>query len=160
MAGQRDGEKVVATNRQARRDYEVLDTFQCGLVLRGAEVKSLREAKVQLADTYARLVDDEVWIHGLHISPYSHAARQGQPEPDRDRKLLLHRHEIDELRDRLARERLALVPLRLYFKDGKAKLELGIGRGRRQIDKRQLLAKREADLEARRAMARAGRSTA
>lgn len=155
--GRDDGATVIATNRQARRDFDILDTWEAGIVLRGAEVKSLREAKVQLADTYARLVDDEMWIHGLHISPYSHAARQGQPDALRDRKLLLHRHQIEVIADRLARDRLSLVPLVLYFKDGRVKIEVGIGRGRRQVDKRQVLAKREADMEARRALARGNR---
>lgn len=158
MARGRDaGETVIATNRQARRDYDIVDVWEAGIVLRGAEVKSLREAKVQLADTYARVVDDEVWIHGLHISPYSHAARQGQPDPVRDRKLLLHRHQIEVISDRIARERLSLVPLVLFLREGRVKLDIGIGRGRRQVDKRHVLAKREADMEARRALARGAR---
>lgn len=155
-AGDDPQNRVVATNRQARRDYEILDTMECGIVLRGSEVKSLRESNVQLADSYARLSDGEVWLHGLHIAPYSHAGVE-VPQADRTRKLLLHRAEIDRLRARLDHERLALVPLRLYFKAGKAKLELGVGRGRRSQDKRQAIAKRDADLEARRAMAQANR---
>lgn len=155
-AGDDPQNRVVATNRQARRDYEILDTVECGIVLRGSEVKSLRESNVQLADSYARLRDGEVWLHGLHIAPYSHAGVD-VPQADRTRKLLLHRAEIDRLRARLDQERLALVPLRLYFKAGKAKLELGVGRGRRAADKRQAIAKRDADLEARRAMAQANR---
>jgi SsrA-binding protein len=150
---------VVASNRRARRDYEILDTWECGLVLQGSEVKSLRESKVQLADAYARLIGDEVWLVGLHIAPYSHAAAQGGHEPDRDRKLLLHRHQIDVLRARLDQERLTLVPLALYFSDGRCKLELGLGRGRRQYDKRQVIAEREADREARRAMVRGAKGT-
>jgi len=145
---------VVASNRRARRDYEILDTWECGLVLRGSEVKSLRESKVQLADAYARLIGDEVWLVGLHIAPYSHAAVQTGHEPARDRKLLLHRHQIDGLRARLDQERLTLMPLSLYFSEGRCKLELGLGRGRRQYDKRQVIAEREADREARRAMVR------
>lgn len=157
MAGRADGITVIATNRVARRDYEILDSWEAGLVLRGAEVKALREAKVQLADSYARLVDGELWMFGVGITAYSHASSHIPPEPLRDRKLLLHRHQVDVIRDRLARERLSLVPLSLYFKGSRVKVELGLGRGRRQVDKRQAIAQREADLEARRAMARGGR---
>lgn len=149
------GSQVVATNRQARRDYEILDTFEAGIMLVGSEVKALREAKVQLSDSYARIIDHEAWLIGLHISPYSHASPMFSHNPDRQRKLLLHRQEIERLRARVDQERLALVPLSLYFKDGRAKLELGLGRGRSSVDKRQVLAKRDAELEARRAMARA-----
>ena len=148
---------VVATNRQARRDYEVLDTWEAGIMLKGSEVKSLRESKVQIADAYARIVDGEAWLIGLHISPYSHAAEVFGHDPDRDRKLLLHQHEIDVIRAKLDQERLTLVPLSLYFIGGRAKLEVGLGRGRKEIDKRQLLAKREADREAQRAMANSRR---
>lgn len=152
--GRKDDRVVIATNRQARRDYEILDTWETGVVLRGAEVKALREAKVQLGDSYARLVDGEVWVFGVGITAYSHASTQVPPEPLRDRKLLLHREQIDMIRDRLTRERLSLVPLSLYFKGSHVKLELGLARGRRQVDKRQAIAARDADMEARRAMAR------
>ena len=152
--GRNDGTTVIATNRLARRDYEILDTWECGVVLRGAEVKALREAKVQLGDSYARLVDGEIWVFGVGITAYSHASTQVPPEPLRDRKLLLHREQIDQIRDRTNRERLSLVPLSLYFKGSNVKLELAIGRGRRQVDKRQAIAQRDADMEARRAMAR------
>ncbi|WCO68748.1 SsrA-binding protein SmpB [Iamia majanohamensis] len=152
-----DGTTVIATNRVARRDYDVLDTWECGVVLRGAEVKALREAKVQLADSYARLVDDEVWVFGISITAYSHASKQVPPEPVRERKLLLHRHQIDLIADRQARERLQLIPLSLYFRDGRVKLELALARSRRKVDKRQLIAERDAEMEARRAMARGGR---
>jgi SsrA-binding protein len=153
------GAKVIASNRQARRDYEILQTWEAGMVLRGSEVKSLREAKVQISDAYARIIDNEAWVVGLHIAPYSHAGVQGALDPDRDRKLLLGRHEIDMIRARLDQERLTLVPLALYFKDGRAKLEVGLGRGRREIDKRQVIAQREADREARRAMVRGAKGT-
>jgi SsrA-binding protein len=153
------GVKVIASNRQARRDYEILQTWEAGMVLRGSEVKSLREAKVQISDAYARVIDNEAWVVGLHIAPYSHAGVQGALDPDRDRKLLLGRHEIDLIRARLDQERLTLVPLALYFKDGRAKLEVGLGRGRREIDKRQVIAQREADREARRAMVRGAKGT-
>lgn len=157
MSPRATGVKVIATNRQARRDYEVLHTWECGVMLHGSEVKSLREAKVTLADAYARLVGDEVWIIGLHISPYSHAAEHNGHEPVRDRKLLLHRAEIEELRARVEQDRLTLVPMALYFKDGRCKVEIGLGRGRKTYDKRQLIAKRDADREARRAMAQANK---
>ncbi len=153
-----DGVKVVATNRRARRNYEILDTFEAGLVLRGSEVKSLREAKVTVGDAYARIIDHEAWVIGLHISPYSHAGGAfGDLDPDRDRKLLLQRLEIDRIKARLDQERLTLVPLSLYFKDGRAKLELGLGKGRTGVDKRHQLAARDAEREAQRAMARGRR---
>jgi SsrA-binding protein len=147
------GATVVASNRQARRDYEILETIECGLVLHGAEVKSLREAKVQLTDAYARINDGELWLQGLHIAAYSHAAAFS-PQLDRTRKLLAHRNEIDRLQAKLDQDHLTLVPLSLYFKDGRAKVELGLGRGRKHFDKRQVIAERDADLEARRAMSR------
>jgi SsrA-binding protein len=149
--------KLVATNRQARRDYEILDTVECGIVLRGSEVKALRESKVQLADSYGKVGRGEVWLHGLHIAGYSHAGRFDSHAPERERKLLLHRTEIDRLRARVDQEHLALVPLSLYFKEGRAKLELALGRGRRQHDKRQVIARRDAELEARRAASQANR---
>ena len=151
------GVKVVAANRRARRDYELEDTFECGIVLRGSEVKSLRESKVQLADAYARPEDGEVWLVGLHIAPYSHAAGVEELDPDRPRKLLLHRREIDRIAARVAQDGLTLVPLSLYFRDGRAKVEVALGRGRRQHDKRQEIARRDAEREARRAMARDAR---
>ena len=153
------GTKAVATNRRARRDYDLDDSFECGIVLRGSEVKSLRESNVQLAEAYARPERGEIWLLGLHIAPYSHAGGVEAPDPDRPRKLLLHRREIDRIAARVDREGLTLVPLFLYFRDGRAKLEVALGRGRRQYDKRQEIARRDAEREARRAMAprRAGR---
>ena len=151
------GSRVVATNRQARRDYEILETEEAGIALRGSEVKSLREAKVQLSDAYARFEGDELWLLGLHIAPYSHSGAHTGHDNDRPRKLLLHRRQMDHLKVRVDQERLSLVPLSLYFKDGRCKVEIALGRGRRSYDKRQAIAKRDADLEARRAMARANR---
>jgi SsrA-binding protein len=151
------GVKVVATNRQAGRDYEILDTFEAGMVLNGNEVKSLREAKVTLNDSYARVIDGEVWILSLYIAPYSHADTQIEIDTDRDRKLLMHRAEILRLGARIAQDRLTLVPLSLYFKEGRAKIELGLARGKAKGDKRQDIAKRDADREADRALARARR---
>jgi SsrA-binding protein len=150
-------EGVVATNRQARRDYDVSETFEAGIVLRGSEVKSLREAKVQLSDTYARLIDGEVWLVGLHIAPYKNASTQGGHEPERDRKLLLHRKELEGLRIRIDQQRLSLVPLQLYFKGGRAKVELGLGKGRKTEDKRQVIANRDMERDAARELASARR---
>jgi SsrA-binding protein len=146
------GTKTIATNRRARRDYEVLETIECGIALKGSEVKSLRDAHVQFADANGWIRDGELWLVGLHIAEYSHASGVFSHDPDRDRKLLVHREEIDRLRARVDQERLALIPLALYFKDGRAKVELAVGKGRRQYDKRQLMAKRDAELEARRAI--------
>ena len=147
------GTKVIATNRRARRDYEILETVEAGLVLKGSEVKSLREAHVQFADANGWIRDGEAWLIGLHIAPYSHAVGNAfSPDPDRERKLLLRRDEIQRLKSRVDQDRLALIPLSLYFKDGRVKVELGLGKGRKHYDKRQVLAKRDADLEARRAL--------
>jgi SsrA-binding protein len=157
MSPRPTGTKVVASNRQARRDYDVLDSWEAGMVLQGSEVKSLRESKVQLADAYGRFDGGEVWLVGLHISPYSHAAGHNGHDPDRPRKLLLNRREIDEIRTRVDQERLAIVPLALYFKDGRAKVEIAVGRGRRSYDKRHVIAERDAAREADRAMSRRGR---
>src|SRR3954453_6460370 len=141
------GVKVIATNRQARRDYSVLDSVECGIVLQGSEVKALREAHVQFADANGWIRDGECWLVGLHIAPYSHAAGVNGHAPDRDRKLLLKRDEILRLKSRVDQERLALIPLALYFKNGRVKVELALGKGRKHYDKRQLLSERDAALE-------------
>jgi SsrA-binding protein len=146
-------EGVVASNRQARRDYEIIDTVEAGIVLTGSEAKSLREAKVQLSDTYARIINGEAWLIGLHIAPYRNASSQGGHEPERDRKLLLHRKELEALDIRIAQQRLSLVPLSLYFKEGRAKLELALGKGRKTEDKRQVIANRDMERDAAREMA-------
>ena len=151
------GTKAVATNRRARHDYDVLETFEAGIALVGSEVKSLREGKVQLRDAYARVQDGEVWLHAVHVPPYAFAHGSDGHDPERPRKLLLHRHEIDELAGRTQQESLTLVPLSLYFKEGRAKVELALARGRRRYDKRQAIARRDAEREAARAMARGRR---
>lgn len=148
---------IVASNRQARRDYDILDTLEVGMVLRGSEAKSLRESKVTLTEAWAQVYRGELWLHGLHISPYSHAAAVYGHEPDRQRKLLAHRGEILRLEARLDRERLSLIPLALYFKNGRAKLELAVARGRKQFDRRQAIAKKDAARDAERDLARARR---
>ena len=147
------GTTVVATNRQARRDFEIVDTWECGIMLKGSEVKSLREARVTLNEAFARFEGRDLYLVGLHINAYSSASAQGGHEPARTRKLLANRHELDEMHVRVSQEHLTLVPLSLYFKDGRAKLEIGLGRGLKHYDKRQVIAKRDADLDARRAMA-------
>ena len=144
--------QVVATNRQVRRSYEILDTLECGMVLRGSEVKSLRSAKVTLADAYARVDRNELWLHSLHVSPYSHSAAHSGHDPERPRKLLAHRNQIDRWAHRLSQERLTLVPLSLFFVNGRAKIEIGLARGLRQGDRRADIAPRDADREAQMAM--------
>jgi SsrA-binding protein len=146
--------RSLASNRRARHDYEILDLIECGLVLQGSEVKSLRESKVQLADAYGRISGNEMWLNGLHIGPYSPAGTFDSHHPERERKLLAHRDEIDRLRARIDQEHLSLVPLSLYLKDGRAKIEMALGRGRKSYDRRQAIAKRDADMEARKTMAR------
>ena len=142
----------VAQNRRARHDYDILGTYEAGIVLVGSEVKSFREGKVQLRDSYARAEGGEIWLHGMHVSPYGYASAFGVFDPDRSRKLLLHRREIDDITRQTAQGALTLVPLSAYFKNGRAKVELALARGRREYDKRRAIADREAQLEARRAM--------
>jgi SsrA-binding protein len=146
------GPRPVAQNRKARHDYEILDTFEAGMVLAGSEVKSLRAGKVQLRDSYARVQDGEVWVYGVHVAPYAYSSGFGLVDPERPRKLLLHHREIAELSERTAQESLTLVPLAIYFKDGRAKMDLAVARGRRQYDKRAAIAERDADREAARAL--------
>jgi SsrA-binding protein len=153
--------RTVARNRRARHEYDILETFECGIVLQGSEVKSLRAGRVTLADAYARVEGGELWLLGVHIPPYEHAAGFGAHEPERRRKLLLHRGQIDELTGRTQQQSLTLVPLSIYFKDGKAKLELALARGRRLYDKRHAIARRDAEREAaREARSAAGKGVA
>jgi SsrA-binding protein len=152
------GVRMVATNKQARRNFDISETFEAGISLRGSEVKSLRESKVTINDAYARFEGVELWLLGLHIAPYSRASTHVAADATRRRKLLMHRAELDRLRSKTEQEHLTLVPMGLYFKDSTAKLELGLGRGRRTVDKRQLIAKRDADREARRELAQRSRS--
>ena len=151
------GAKVVTKNRRARHDYEILETYEAGIALVGTEVKSIRDGHIQLKDAYAREDGGELWLVGVHISPYSQADGFGGHDPERRRKLLLHREEIGELASRMAQESLTLVPLAVYFKEGRATLELGLARGRKRYDKRQAIATRDADRETERAFARANR---
>ncbi len=148
--------KIVATNRRARRDFEISDTYECGMVLRGSEVKSLRESQVQMTEAYGRIDEGELWLLGLNISPYASTGSASFGHvPDRHRKLLLHRTEIDRIDAKVTRGGgLALVPLSIYFIGGRAKIELGIARGKREFDRRQDIARRDADREAEREMSR------
>ncbi len=148
------GTKVIATNRSARRDFSVLDTVEAGVVLRGSEVKSLRASHVQFADANVWIRDGEAWMLGVRVQPWDTATGLWAPEPDRQKKLLLHKGEIERLAHRVAAERLALVPMSLYFKDGRVKVEVALARGRKNVDKRHVIAERDADREAQRAMSR------
>jgi SsrA-binding protein len=146
------GEHAVATNRRARHDYAIEERYEAGIVLTGSEVKSLRQGRASLAESFARVQDGEVWIDNLHIPPYESGDKRGY-DPKRRRKLLLKRAEIERLVGKTAEKGLTLVPMRVYFTHGIAKLELGLGRGKRQHDKRQDLAKRDAERETARSMA-------
>ncbi|MHB8464760.1 MAG: SsrA-binding protein SmpB [Acidimicrobiales bacterium] len=142
-----DGRTIVAQNRRARHDYEILETVEAGLELLGSEVKSLREGKAQLKDSYARVESNEMWLMGVHIPPYLHATGFGTHDPERRRRLLLHRKQIIELHNQVAQGGLTLVPLALYFRDGRAKVELALAKGRHTYDKRRALAARDAARE-------------
>ena len=145
--------KVVATNRRARRNYSILDTYEAGMVLLGSEVKSLRAGKLELKDSYADIRGGEAFLVGAHISPYDFA-REGGHDPERERKLLLHRREIDRMASAVAEKGLTLVPLQVYFKDGKAKVELALAKGKTGVDKRRTLRDREHAREIERATRR------
>ena len=140
------GEKVVASNRKARHDYQILETIECGIVLTGDEVKSLRGGRASLTEAYARVRDGEAWLEGMHVPPYEQGDKRHHL-PTRPRKLLLHRREIDKLAAEQQEQRLTLVPLRVYFTHGVAKVEIGVGRGKREHEKRQSIAKREQERE-------------
>ena len=142
-----DGTTLIASYKRAYRDYDILDTYEAGMVLTGSEVKSLREGNAQIAEGYARVQDGEMWLDGIHIPPYTNAIGYGAHDPDRTRKLLLNRAEIDKLDARMAQGGLTFVPLRLYWKAGRVKMELGLAKGRTKGDKRQRMAERDADRE-------------
>jgi SsrA-binding protein len=147
-------QKTVISNRRARHDYEILERYETGIVLTGAEVKSLRGGRGSLAESFARVRGREIWIEGMHIPPYEQAMDKRTYDPIRPRKLLLHRTEIERLVGKTAERGLALIPLRVYFTHGMAKLELGLGRGKRQFEKRQALAEREHEREMQRSAGR------
>lgn len=145
--------KVVTTNRNARRNYEVLDTYEAGLALLGSEVKSVRAGQMELKDSYCDIRRGEAYLVNAHIAPYDYA-HEGGHDPERMRKLLLHRRQIDRLAGALAEKGLTLVPLRVYFKDGKAKVELALAKGKKTVDKRRSLRDREHQREMERATRR------
>ncbi|RMF15730.1 MAG: SsrA-binding protein SmpB [Candidatus Dadabacteria bacterium] len=150
------GGPVQIQNRKARHLYQILDTFEAGIVLSGSEVKSLRAGRANLQDAYARIKDGEAWLINAHIAPYDQAGGYGHDDPTRNRKLLLHRREIDRLYGEIKSGGLTLVPLRIYFKNGRAKVELALARGKKSHDKREDLKKRDQKREMER-HARGGR---
>ena len=140
----KNGYRVIAVNRRAFRDYDILETVEAGLALTGTEIKSVRAGRVNLRDAYAREEKGEMWLFNSHIAHYAKGGVYNH-EPTRPRKLLLHRSQIEHLALELGQKRLTIVPLRLYIRDHKAKMELGLARGRRQYDKRKAIARREAE---------------
>jgi SsrA-binding protein len=154
MAGRREeGEKTVASNRKARHDYDLLERFETGIRLTGDEVKSLRAGRASLVDCFARIRDGEVWLEGMHVPPYEQGDKRAH-QPLRPRKLLMHRGEIERVDAAMQEKGLSLVPLRVYFTHGLAKVEVALARGRRRYEKRQAIAKREAEREMLRAAGR------
>ncbi len=153
MSPQEEGERTVASNRRARFDYEILERLEAGIVLTGSEVKSLRAGRASLTESFARVRDGEVWLENMHIPPYEQGEKRGY-DPRRTRKLLLRRRQIERLIGKTAERGLALVPIRLYFSHGLAKLEIGLGKGKRQFEKRQSIAEREMKREAERSLGR------
>jgi SsrA-binding protein len=148
---QDDAVRLIADNRKALHDYHILETFEAGVVLLGTEVKSIREGSTSLRDSYARLEKGEVWLLNLHIGPYSHSGYASHEER-RQRKLLLHRSEIRKLLGKVAEKGLTLVPLRMYFKDGRVKVALALAKGKQLHDKRETIRRREVDRETRAAV--------
>ena len=146
-------QKLIAENRRARHDYNLLERYEAGIVLTGTEVKSLREGRASLQQAYADVRDMEVWLVGAHIAEYTQG-NVNNHDPDRDRKLLLHRKEIASLIGKVRERGFTIVPTRLYFKDGRAKVELALAKGKERVDKRRDIAKREADRQMERALGR------
>ena len=143
--------KIVATNRKARHQYQFHDAFEAGMVLVGSEIKSIRAGRVSLQDGYVQFEEGEAWLVNVHIAPYDPANRQNH-EPRRRRKLLLHRREIDRLRGRVQERGYTVVPTKIYLKDGRAKVEIALARGKKQYDKRQTLAQRDSKRQMERAV--------
>jgi SsrA-binding protein len=148
-----DGAKLIAENRRARRDYELIERVEAGIVLTGTEVKATRDGQVQLGQAYADVREGEAWLIGASISDYVQAGPSGH-QPDRDRKLLLHRSQIDSLYGKVREKGLTLVPTRMYFKDGRVKVEIAVARGRERFDKRRVVAERDAQRDIERALKR------
>lgn len=153
----RKGKRIITDNRRAYYEYHILDTYECGMVLMGSEVKSLRHGRVQMSDAHAQVVRGELWIYGMHITPFEKASYINH-ESKRPRKLLLHRSEINRLIGKQQEKGLTLIPTKLYFKDGKVKLELGVARGKKLYDKRADAAAKDAKRETERALSARGRS--
>ena len=151
--GHRGSKQIVATNRKARHDYSIIEVFEAGIALQGTEVKSLRLGQASLADAFATVDDGEVWLHNMHVPEYVQGSWTNH-EPRRKRKLLLHRQQIDRLVGKIRDGNLALVPMSVYFSDGKVKVELALARGKRAYDKRQDMARRDAQREVVRALGR------
>ena len=148
------GQTILASNRKARHDFTIIDVVEAGIVLVGSEVKSLRTGQVQLADAYARVINHEVWLEGVHISPYRFAVGVGAHDPDRPRKLLLHATEIRRFRESIMKDRHTLVPLSFILRDGRVKVELALAQGRKHADKRQAIAERDVKREIQRELGR------
>ena len=146
-------EKTISLNRRARHEYSIDDTVEAGIALSGTEIKSIRAGKVSLTDAYARIERGEAWLVGAHIAPWEGGNRMNH-EPKRDRKLLLHRSEIDSLHGKVREKGLTLVPTRMYFKDGRVKVEIALARGRERADKRRVIAERDAQRDIERAFKR------
>ncbi len=146
-------ETTIVTNRRARREYFVEETYEAGLVLTGSEIKSVRDGRVNLQDSYVTIREGEAWLVNSHIAPYKQASCQGH-EPKRDRKLLLHRRQINRLAGKVQAKGYTIIPLRLYLKDNRAKVEIALARGKKLYDKREALAKRQAEREIERALRR------
>ena len=156
MAKPKDGLRAVATNRKASHEYHLLENYEAGMVLQGTEVKSLRDNKAQMVDAYATIVKEEAWIYNLHISPFDKGNRNNH-DPVRPRKLLLHKGEIRRLIGKTQEKGLTLVPLRIYFKEGRAKLEFAVAKGKKLYDKRADKAEKEANRDIERAVRHANR---
>ena len=138
--------KIVAVNKKAKTDYEILETFEAGMVLTGTEVKSLREGRVSFKDAFCKIKDGEVWLLNLHIAPYEHASKVFNHDPERPRKLLMHKREIKRLTGKLQERGLTLIPTKIYFnKRGYAKVEIALAKGRKKYDKREVIKKREME---------------
>jgi SsrA-binding protein len=152
-----DGIKIMARNRRAGHDYFLEDRLEAGLVLVGSEIKSIRQGKVSLADGYVEWREGELWLLNVHISPYEQSGIYGRVDPMRPRKLLMHRRQIRELRARMRERGYTVVPTMVYLKDGKAKVEVALAKGKRQYDKREAIAKRDSEREVRQAMKERGR---
>ena len=149
-----ENNRLLASNRKARHDYDVIDVVEAGIVLLGSEVKSIRSGEVQIADAYAHVNNGEMWLDGMHIGAYAFANGSDAHDPTRRRKLLMHKEQIRRLQDRIAQERLTLVPLELRLSKGKVKVELALARGRRKGDKRQVIAERDVQHEMQRSLGR------